>query len=188
MKVVIGLGNPGTQYENTRHNVGFTALNYMALEYGFSFKKKFLKPYEYATYNNSFLVKPLTYMNNSGQIIQYIKNECSDLNDIVVICDNLDLPCGAVRVRFGGSNSGQKGLKSIQDNLGSSDFIRIYIGIGRPDFKSEINSYVLKRESRSLYRDELLNAIKTSSLIVHDFINGTKIADLQNEYTRKGIS
>ena len=148
MKIIVGLGNPGEKYIQTRHNTGFRVIDILALKLEIKLKKRLLKGYELGKtiYNGKplFLVKPLTYMNNSGRIISDILNYTHlNSDELVVICDNLDLPIGTVKMKVKGSSAGHKGLASIIRHLSTEQFMRIYIGIGKPENRYETVSYVL---------------------------------------------
>ena len=134
--VVIGLGNPGKKYERTRHNAGFMALDEVALRAGVEISQQKhqaligrgrLDSYE------AVLVKPQTYMNESGRAVAAVLREtyCSP-SDLVVLHDELDLPLGVIRVKNGGGHGGHNGLRSIIEQIGTPDFARVRIGIGRP--------------------------------------------------------
>jgi len=144
MKLIIGLGNPGRTYANNRHNMGFMCLNYFAKTQGIRFDKKQgqarIGSGEIAG-SKVVLAKPQTYMNLSGQSVsRLIKKFNIDLNDLLVIHDDLDLPLGKIRIRQGGSSGGHKGIDSIISYLGSQNFPRLKVGIGRPLTSSaEIN-------------------------------------------------
>ena len=136
MKLIAGLGNPGRGYANNRHNVGFMCLNHFARTQGIRFDKKQGKARigtgEVAG-NKIVVAKPQTYMNLSGQSVSLLTRKFSiNLNDLLVIHDDLDLPLGKIRIRSGGSSGGHKGIDSIITELGSQDFIRLRVGIGRP--------------------------------------------------------
>jgi PTH1 family peptidyl-tRNA hydrolase len=155
--VIIGLGNPGKEYEFTRHSVGFMVLDVLKQRYGFAFKKA-KGPYSIALNsiekNRTVFIKPLTYMNESGRavraMLEYYKIE--DLSKMLVISDDINLPFGTVRLRPSGSDGGQKGLRSIIDVLGSQEFPRLRVGIGNGF--SDAAQYVLspfkKGESKDL--------------------------------------
>ena len=148
MKLIVGLGNPGRVYANNRHNVGFICLNHFARTQGIKFDKKQGKARigtgEVAG-NKIVLARPQTYMNLSGQSVsRLIKKFSVDLNDLLVIHDDLDLPSGKIRIRQGGSSGGHKGIESIISCLGSQDFSRLRIGIGRP---TEIRDIAEAREA-----------------------------------------
>jgi len=146
MKLIVGLGNPGRGYANNRHNVGFICLSHFARTQGIRFDKKQgrarIGTGEVAG-NKVVLAKPQTYMNLSGESVsRLIKKFDINLNDLLVIHDDLDLSLGKIRIRLGGGSAGHKGVNSIITELGSQDFIRIRVGIGRPNIigdSAEIN-------------------------------------------------
>ncbi|MFC2059792.1 aminoacyl-tRNA hydrolase [Chloroflexota bacterium] len=146
MKLVVGLGNPGRGYANNRHNVGFMCLNHFARMHDIRFDKKQGKA-RIGTGDiggsRVMLAKPQTYMNLSGQsATRLVKKFGVSFDNLVVIQDDLDLPLGKIRIRQGGSSAGHKGIESIISCLGSKDFIRIRVGIGRPITGSnETNEY-----------------------------------------------
>jgi len=151
MKLIVGLGNPGRAYAHNRHNIGFSCLSYFAKSQGIKFDKKqgLARTGTGKVANNEVvLARPQTYMNSSGQSVSRLVQRFNiNLNDLLVIHDDLDLPLAKVRLSFGSSSGGHKGIDSIIQELGSQDFIRIRVGIGRPD-KTEISeediiSYVL---------------------------------------------
>ena len=137
MKIIVGLGNPGRGYANNRHNIGFTCLNYFARTQGIRFDKKQGKARigtgEVAGSTKVVLARPQTYMNRSGESVsRLVKRFNINLNDLLVIHDDLDLPVGKIRIRQGGGSGGHKGVESIVACLGSQDFVRLRVGIGRP--------------------------------------------------------
>ncbi len=136
MKLIVGLGNPGSSYAKNRHNIGFICLNYFARRYTIRWDKKQAKARTGTGVidgNSVLLAKPQTYMNCSGQSVSRLVNKFSvDLNDLIVIHDDLDLSPGKIRIRRGGGSGGHKGIGSIINDLCSHDFIRIRFGIGRP--------------------------------------------------------
>ncbi len=139
--VVVGLGNPGRSYQRTRHNIGFLVVDELASRYGGDWRSK--KKAEAAPVSigaaNATLLKPTTYMNNSGVALAGYK-----LEQIVVVHDDLDLPAGDVRVKLGGGHGGHNGLRSIFQHLGK-DFVRVRVGIGRPPVGVAPVDYVLGR-------------------------------------------
>lgn len=188
MIVVFGLGNPGSDYEHTRHNVGFDAVSKAAAFFQTELKKRCFRMYRQAkvvseTGENALLIQPLTYMNNSGQIVSYFKPS----DTFVVVCDNMDLAVGGLRVRQGGGSSGQKGLNSIAQMLGTNDFTRIYIGIGRPGTNVSVLDHVLGIESDPTKKDLLEKAIEDAAKAIVKYINGASVGDLQLEFNRKGV-
>ena len=148
MWLLVGLGNPGSKYERTRHNIGFMAIDAIAEAYGVtSFKSKFQSQMAEGRIGTQkvVLLKPQTYMNNSGQAVgmaaKYFK---VDTDRIVIFHDELDLPACKSRIKQGGGNAGHNGLKSVQAHLGDPDFWRVRLGIGHPGQKSKVHGYVLK--------------------------------------------
>ena len=136
MKLIVGLGNPGRGHANNRHNVGFVCLNHFARMQGIRFDKKQCKARiglgEVAG-SEVVIAKPQTYMNLSGRSVSLLVKKFNvSPNDLLVIHDDLDLPLGKIRIRQGGSSGGHKGVGSIITELGSQNFIRIRVGIGRP--------------------------------------------------------
>lgn len=141
MKLVVGLGNPGPRYERTRHNVGFLVLDELVRRWGGSFREKFkgLTTKAVIRGHEGFLVKPQTFMNLSGESVQAAAHFFSLLpSDIVVVHDELDLPLGAVRVKFKGGHGGHNGLRSIVQHCGA-EFVRVRCGIGRPPKGDAVN-------------------------------------------------
>lgn len=154
MKLIVGLGNPGRIYENNRHNIGFMCLNHLAKEHGIRFDHKEGKArtgYGKVGDEEVVLAKPQTYMNNSGDSVKRLldKHKITPA-DLLVIHDDMDLPPGKIRIRPGSSSGGHKGASSIISYLGTQDFLRLRVGIGRPEaeasslfMEDEIIGYVL---------------------------------------------
>ncbi len=134
MKVIVGLGNPGTKYRNTRHNAGFRALDCLAERLNASFtQEKHQSLITRAEFESErlLLVKPLTFMNKSGvAVAQAIRNKTSDLADLLVVVDDVHLPLGRLRFRVQGSAGGHNGLASVIEHVGSPDFARLRMGVG----------------------------------------------------------
>ncbi len=145
MKLIVGLGNPGKAYANNRHNVGYRCIDYFARKHRIPIRERKARAkvgIGEVVKNRVVLAKPRTFMNLSGQAVSRLVRQFNvPLEDLVVIYDDLDLPLGKVRIRQRGSSAGHKGVESIIAALGSRDFPRIRVGIGRPD-GDEI-SYVL---------------------------------------------
>lgn len=144
--LVVGLGNPGPQYERNRHNVGFMVVDRLADELGISVTRSKFKG-RYGTGEAEgrpvVLLKPETFMNLSGESVSPARSFFGvDVGDIVVVHDELDLPFGTVRLKRGGGHAGHNGLRSIVAALGSPDFVRVRVGIGRPA-KGSVTRYVL---------------------------------------------
>ncbi|HID65408.1 MAG TPA: aminoacyl-tRNA hydrolase, partial [Aquificaceae bacterium] len=147
IRLLVGLGNPGKEYEKTRHNVGFMVIDELVK----SLRAK--KPSEEALSlvykiriggKEVFLAKPLTYMNNSGAAVYNLLEEYGlSPEQMIVIYDDLDLPLGTIRLRLKGSSGGHKGVESIIKYIGTQNFPRLRIGIGRPKKKEDVVKYVL---------------------------------------------
>lgn len=140
MKLIVGLGNPGEKYENTRHNVGFVALDHLLQKFEkakntfWTEEKKFKAIIHEVEHEGEkvILMKPQTFMNDSGiAVSSYAKYFKIKPEDIYVLHDELDLPLGKIRIRFGGSSAGNNGVASIIDHLGTDQFLRIRLGIGK---------------------------------------------------------
>lgn len=152
MKLIIGLGNPGIKYANTRHNIGFMAIDAIAAHHQASpFRAKFQSLLSEAIINGSKcqLLKPQTFMNLSGEaVIKAAQFYKLSPQDVIVLHDELDLAPGKIRLKNGGGHAGHNGLRSITAHIGS-DFWRIRLGIGHPGRKEEVSHYVLSDFSRS---------------------------------------
>jgi len=156
--IIIGLGNPGKKYNSTWHNLGFMVIDRLADKYDFSFKAgkgEFYSASGFINYEKVLLVKPITFMNQSGkaikQIIDFYKLE--DLSKLIVIYDDINIPLGNIRLRERGSAGGHNGLKSLISNLGNNEFQRLRVG-----FKTTIIEDWLNR-NRSLLPDIVLSKI-----------------------------
>lgn len=185
MILILGLGNPGQQYNHTRHNAGFDALCKTAAFFQKKLKRRCFTLYKAAKVPGGKLVFPLTYMNNSGKIMKHFKKVKP--SEVAVICDNMDLAVGGLRIRMGGGSSGQKGLNSITQALGSNDFLRIYVGIGRPDEGVSVIDHVLGRETNPEKLDAYEKALSDAANAAVKFIQGSSVEELQSEFNRKGL-
>ncbi len=144
--LIVGLGNPGSDYAMTRHNIGFMVIDACVAKT--SARKLSASSFQGELYKfkNHYLLKPLTFMNLSGESVVKVKNFYK-IEDVVVIHDDLDLPFGTVRFKKGGGHGGHNGLKSI-DSCISKEYIRVRVGIGKPEHKGEVISYVLGKFSK----------------------------------------
>src|SRR5438309_9329925 len=148
MKLIVGLGNPGPKYAGTRHNVGFEVIDYLAAGPGCSaFREKFeafvaeLKEGD----ETILLLKPLTFMNLSGRAVRAAVDFYKvPVEQVLIVCDDFNLPLGKLRVRTKGSHGGQNGLRSIQEHLGTDAYSRLRIGVGQPDPGDAVD-FVLSR-------------------------------------------
>lgn len=147
MFLIIGLGNPGDKYKYTRHNVGFWVIDRIAKHLNIQVEKKEARSLIQSTFwegKKVILVKPQTYMNLSGQAVMELLNFYHDqIEDLLIIHDDLDLPPGQLRFKNGGGTGGHNGLKSIVQYLNSPDFDRLKIGIGRPGPHLDVKDHVL---------------------------------------------
>jgi PTH1 family peptidyl-tRNA hydrolase len=150
MKLIVGLGNPGRSYASNRHNIGFICLRYFARAQGIKFnqKKGLARGRGGGAPNKMVLARPQTFMNNSGQSVsRLLKSLRIKPQDLLVIHDDLDLPLAKIRISSGSGSGGHKGINSIIAELGTQDFTRIRVGIGRPDkpnpTEDDIIAYVL---------------------------------------------
>jgi PTH1 family peptidyl-tRNA hydrolase len=143
MTLFVGLGNPGSQYEETRHNVGFKVIDKLVADLSArDISKTSFHGTLFRTANTLFL-KPTTFMNLSGKSVQPIKHFFKvELEDIIVIHDDIDLPFGALRFKKGGGHGGHNGLKSIDTHI-TKEYLRVRVGVGKPEYKSQVADYVL---------------------------------------------
>lgn len=153
MHLLVGLGNPGAKYENHRHNIGFKIIDKILNNNDFSaYKSKFqghLSEGRIETVGKVVLLKPQTYMNDSGKSVQQVSHFYKiDPKRIIVFHDELDLSPGRMRVKQGGGNAGHNGLRSMQQCLGDGGFWRVRVGIGHPGHKDRVSPYVLSDFSK----------------------------------------
>jgi len=147
MTLIVGLGNPGREYRTTRHNTGFLVIDRFAQVHSFKLtKRKFYARIGIGTISGEkvILAKPLTFMNLSGESVAPLVSHFSlKDSELVVVHDDLDLSFGRIRIKVGGGDAGHQGLRSIIESLGTSDFVRIRVGIGRPPKGTTATEYVL---------------------------------------------
>lgn len=177
MKLIVGLGNPGRNYAHTRHNMGFDTIDKLADSWGVSIEKENFKGlYTKVKYfdEDVILLKPLTFMNLSGDSIISCMNFFKiDKKDLLVIYDDLDIKPGHLKLKESGSSGGHNGIKSIISNLGSEEFKRIRVGVGRPEFDSVID-YVLKKpskEEQELIDEAQNNAVEAIKIYLKESFN-----------------
>lgn len=186
MKLVIGLGNPGAKYAGTRHNVGFDVVAELARRWnGGAPQSKYKADVVDVMIDGEkvLLIAPLTYMNNSGEsVIQFVNFYHPNLQDLVVICDDMNLPEGRIRWRAKGSAGGQNGLKDIISRLGSPDFPRLRMGIGRPPGRMDATSWVLGRFREEERSDQELATVRAADS-VEKWVREDVVA-VMNEYNR----
>lgn len=183
MFLVIGLGNPGKQYKYTRHNLGFMIVKQLTKSLNITFKKRKLFWIATTNYNGKEIIflLPMTYMNLSGKAVNFVMNKYKiDLSHILIICDDINLPFGKIRIRNKGSDGGHNGLASIIDYLGTKDFPRLRIGICSEYLKDHMVEFVLSPFAATELEkiDEVINS---ACQVVWSFINDGIIATM-NKY------
>ena len=159
MYLIVGLGNPEPEYSNTRHNMGFDVINKLAKEYKIDINKSGFKSL-YGTGiiegEKVILCKPQTFMNLSGEAIAEIINFYKVNNEeLIIVYDDIDIASGEIRVRKKGSAGSHNGMKSVIDHLGTTEFKRVRIGIGKPEYENDLINHVIKKTTTE--ERELLN-------------------------------
>lgn len=186
MKLIVGLGNPGHEYENTRHNVGFMVLDSWFKKYNYSFdKRKYNGEYSLIKINGEDVIflKPLSFMNLSGIVVRDFVNYFKiDVNDILVIYDDKDIDIGCVKLKNNGSSAGHNGIKSIIENLKTSNFKRLKVGLSKNNV--DMVSFVLGKFS-SLEMCKINDVLKLSNDIIDDYFV-MSFDNLMNKYNKKG--
>src|SRR5574344_1572442 len=175
MKLIVGLGNPGKEYENTRQNIGFMVIEKFLSKYNIhNDSEKYNGLYYETMYNDekAILLKPLKYMNLSGEVvIQYVNFYKISKDDILIISDDLDMPSGKIKLKMKGSSGGHNGLKNIELHLGTNEYKRLKIGIAN-NKAMETKDYVLGK----LYGEDKINideSTTTAVSIIEDYLSLT---------------
>ena len=188
LKLIVGLGNPGSEHIQTRHNAGFWFLDSLAerLSLNFVLDKKFQS--ELCRYQNDnldcLLCKPQTYMNDSGKAVQaLIKFYKIPVNKILIVHDEIDLDVGNLRFKIGGGHGGNNGVRDIIEKVGDQNFSRLRIGIGRPGSVDKVVSYVLNKPNN----DDTENILSGISVIIDEYQNlfQGKIEELMNKNNKR---
>lgn len=185
MKLIVGLGNPGKKYDNTRHNIGFMCVDTWLKQNSttFSLNKKFEAEMAELNINNDkvIVIKPQTFMNLSGSSVSKVLNYYNiDLDDLIVIQDDLDLEFGKIRLKFNSSSGGQNGIKDIIKHLHSQEFLRIKVGI-KNQFKHDAANFVIANFNQD-EKQQLEQIIAQVCAILDDFSRGEVRSDLMNKY------
>jgi PTH1 family peptidyl-tRNA hydrolase len=181
----VGLGNPGSQYENTRHNIGFKVIDKLVEDLAARDISKTSFHGKLYRNANSLFLKPTTFMNLSGKSVQPVKDFFKvELEDIIVIHDDIDLPFGAVRFKRGGGHGGHNGLRSLDAHI-TPEYIRVRVGVGKPERKSQVADYVLHDFSQ----DE---TPMLESLIAHvakacEKLCSEELIEVKSKYSLKSI-
>ena len=186
MYLIVGLGNPGKEYENTRHNMGFKVLNKLSKKYNIPItKSKFNGKYGTGIIENEkvILLEPQTYMNLSGEAIKPMLDFYKvDYSNLLVIYDDIDTNPGKIRIRKKGGPGTHNGMKSVVSRLNSEDFPRVRVGIGMPEFKGDLVNYVIGNITDEDY-EELKKGINKASEAVASIIkDGIDMA--MNKYNK----
>ena len=187
MNLIAGLGNPGTKYINTRHNIGFKVVEKLATRYDRYFKKKLFRNAKEAeitiSRNKALLIQPLSFMNLSGNSIAHYKERLKiSLDKIMIICDDINLPLGHVRVRTQGAAGGHNGLQSVIDKLKTTEFPRLRIGICKDNLAGDLAEYVLsdfKQDEKQVISEAIDKAVDVCECWL---ING--ISKAMNTYNK----
>ena len=179
--LIVGLGNPGANYEKTRHNIGFMVIDELIRRFNPSKLSSSSFQGELYKFQNHFLLKPLTFMNLSGKSIGVVK-KFYKIEDVVVIHDDLDLPFGTLRFKKGGGHGGHNGLKSTDEYI-SKEYIRVRMGIGKPEHKGEVASYVMSDFSSNEQQHLKEWIEKTADSI--EFLLSHSLEDTSSKYTVK---
>jgi PTH1 family peptidyl-tRNA hydrolase len=175
--LIVGLGNPDTKFLNTRHNIGFWFIDALADNLRVVFNKNLKKGFYDADYQldetNIKLLKPMTFINDSGTPLNnYIKNKNIQPSQIIVAYDDLDLSAGKTRLKFSGGSGGHNGIKDIIQKIGTKDFWRLKIGIGKPNHKDDVISYVLGKPSPD-DKKKISGGIESIIQNSRDLLNGS---------------
>ncbi len=190
IKLIVGLGNPGSEYTSTRHNAGFWFLDLLAAEYACQFSNESRFHGETARINSSGvdcrLLKPTTFMNESGRSVQAMMDYFNIEDDeVLIVHDEIDLDAGVVRLKKGGGHGGHNGLRDIFSKTACKDFLRLRIGVGHPGNKDAVVSYVLGRPSsddKRLIDDAIEDALSITSDVLNDDVQKA----MHNLHTKQG--
>lgn len=185
MTLFVGLGNPGSQYENTRHNIGFKTIDKLVDR--FKARNISKTSFQGSLYRatSSFFLKPTTFMNLSANSLQAVKHFFKiELEDVIVIHDDIDLPFGAVRFKKGGGHGGHNGLRSIDSQL-TKEYIRVRIGVGKPEHKSQVADYVLHGFSKE--EEKYLKVLVTHVSDACEALLNDTLNEVRSKYTLKSI-
>lgn len=187
MKLIIGLGNPGKEYENTRHNAGFRFIDAYAESKNINInKEKFGGLYTDFMYNGEkvILLKPQKYMNLSGEVVQEFVNFFKiETDDILVIVDDLDTEIGRIKLKYKGSSGGHNGLKNIENHLKTNEYKRVKIGISNNKDKDKIDYVIGGVPKQELDEMNKVNSLAPS--VIDDFLT-LKFDNVMNKYNQRG--
>ena len=188
MYIIVGLGNPGKEYENTRHNAGFNSIDVLADKYNINIREaehKALVGKGYIEGQKVILVKPQTYMNNSGEAVREITDyyKVDPESEIIVLYDDISLPVGTLRIRDKGSAGGHNGIKSIIQHLGTQVFLRIKVGVGDKNPNMDLVNHVLghfDKDDSAVMKESFAKAAEAAVMML-----GGDIERAMNIYNQK---
>lgn len=183
MKLIVGLGNIGEEYAKTNHNAGFMVVDSLAEKCGFTFKNRGCEA-DYAEFNSGkekfIIAKPRTYMNDSGRAVKSLMKKFGITHgDIIVIVDDIDTNPGSIRIRKSGSAGTHNGLKSIIAEIGTTEFKRLRLGIGKQNEHQDLANFVL---SRMKMTDEQKQGLDKALLAIYDYVMGCDIDNIMSKY------
>lgn len=183
MKLIVGLGNIGEEYAKTNHNAGFMVVDSLAEKCGFTFKNRGCEA-DYAEFNSGkekfIIAKPRTYMNDSGRSVKSLMKKFGITHeDIIVIVDDIDTNPGSIRIRKSGSAGTHNGLKSIIAEIGTTEFKRLRLGIGKQNEHQDLANFVL---SRMKMTDEQKQGLDKALLAIYDYVMGCDIDNIMSKY------
>ena len=186
MILFVGLGNPGSKYEETRHNIGFQVIDRLVADLSArDISKNTFHGTLFRTGNTLFL-KPTTFMNLSGKSVQPVKHFFKvELDEVIVIHDDIDLPFGALRFKKGGGHGGHNGLKSIDEEI-TKEYIRVRIGVDKPEHKSQIADYVLhdfEKQEKVLLEGLISHVVKACQALKEE-----ELKEVKSKYSLKSIA
>ncbi len=179
--LIVGLGNPGSEYAFTRHNIGFMVIDALIERQNAQKLSSASFEGELFKFQNHFLLKPLTFMNLSGNSIAKVK-KFYKIEEVVVIHDDLDLPFGTLRFKYGGGHGGHNGLRSTDEKI-SKEYARVRMGIGKPEHRGEITSYVLGKFTQDEAKH--LNAWIEKACVAIEFYLTNSLDDTSSMHTIK---
>lgn len=183
MKLIVGLGNIGEEYAKTNHNAGFMVVDSLAEKCGFTFKNRGCEA-DYAEFNSGkekfIIAKPRTYMNDSGKAVKSLMKKFGiTQEDIIVIVDDIDTNPGSIRIRKSGSAGTHNGLKSIIAEIGTTEFKRLRLGIGKQNEHQDLANFVL---SCMKMTDEQKRGLDKAFLAIYDYVMGCDIDNIMSKY------
>ena len=185
MTLFVGLGNIGQAYEDTRHNIGFKVIDALASDFGARDISKNAFHGQLQRSSNTLFLKPSTFMNLSGKSAQPVKHFFKiELDEIIVIHDDIDLPFGALRFKRGGGHGGHNGLKSLDEMIGK-EYIRVRIGVGKPEHRSQVADYVLHDFSEEEQKD--LEKLISHVALACKALEYDELVEVKSNYSLKSI-